>query len=122
MTFDAQSFESNSRYFSIYRKLLGDRRLTAFGLKRFQTLKNTGITFLNLAFDISIYIYIWEFIGNRGLTAIAFNIFQIRTRNAELFSSVFRLTFDIWEFLDYRGLPDIEVTMISKGFPPPGNA
>ena len=48
--------------------------------------------------------------------------FKFEKKNAELFSSVFSVNFDIWEFLDYRGLPDIEVTMIGKGFHPPGNA
>ena len=45
--------------------------------------------------------------------------FKFEKKNAELFSSVVSVNFDIWEFLDYHGLPDIEVTMIGKGFPPP---
>ena len=58
---------------SLYRKFLGERSLTAIGLKRFQTLENTGITFLNLTLDISLY---REFIDYRGLKALEFTMFQ----------------------------------------------
>ena len=56
---------------SLCRNFLGDRGLTAIRLNRVQPLKNADITFLNLAFDISLY---REFLDYRGLKALEFTI------------------------------------------------